>query len=878
MFLFLSGFFAVAQTTLQGTIIDDKGLPISATNIILKPENSQSIVAYGYSDENGKYELKTNKTGIFILSFSALNYETVSVTVVLDNETKAIEKNITLFYKSIELNEVIIESNRPITIKKDTIVFDAKSFSQGNEQVVEDLLKKIPGLTVDSDGTIKVGNQEVEKVMVDYDDFFEKGYKVLTKNMPSNPIEKVELLQHYSNNKHLKGIENSEKVALNLILKDDAKRQWFGNFQLGYGLASENRYELRSNLMNFGKKNKYYFLTNLNNIGEDATGDVNDLIYSFSMDEHVGDNQRNETLMSLDSYVPQLKQKRVNFNNAELLSLNSIFTISNKMKLKALIFVNQDENQFYRNSFQSFFANGTFFENTEDFILQKNTLIGFGKTDFNYDISKNKTLQVTSKFNTTKTKDRSDLLFNDDLLKERLTSKNQLIDEKVVFTNKLTNSKALLLSGRFITEKTPQEYQLNQFLYNNLFVSNANNVVQINENKMTFYGVEGFLLDRKKKGNLLEIKIGNQYRKDVLNSKFQLKEYEQLIDNPNDYQNQTTYGVNDLYVDVKYGFKRKRLNIIPQASLHQLFNNLENFDIKNTQAPFFINPKIGIEYEINKKNKVLASYTLNQTNASVLDVYNNYVHTGFRSFSKGTGTFNQLEASSALLNYTYGNWGDKFFASTFLLYSKNHDFFSTNSLIFQNYSQTEKIIIKDREFITINTTIDRYFKPISSNLKLLFGGSKSNYKNVVNNSNLREVKNNLINYGFELRSGFRGVFNYHIGSKWNYNEVKTTIANSFTNTISFLDLSFVINPKFNFQIQSERYYFGNLDSNNNEYYFMDLEGRYTVKENKLTFSISGNNLFNTEVFRSYSISDISTSRTEYRLQPRYVLLKMEFRF
>lgn len=59
---------------------------------------------------------------------------------------------------------------------------------------------------------------------------------------------------------------------------------------------------------------------------------------------------------------------------------------------------------------------------------------------------------------------------------------------------------------------------------------------------------------------------------------------------------------------------------------------------------------------------------------------------------------------------------------------------------------------------------------------------------------------------------------------------------------------------------------------------MDLEGRYTVKENKLTFSISGKNLFNTAVFRSYNISDISTSRTEYRLQPRYVLLKMEFRF
>ena len=66
-------------------------------------------------------------------------------------------------------------------------------------------------------------------------------------------------LQNYSNNKHLKGIENSEKVALNLTLKEDAKRIWFGNAFGGYGLVSENRYEFRANLMNFGKKSKHYF-------------------------------------------------------------------------------------------------------------------------------------------------------------------------------------------------------------------------------------------------------------------------------------------------------------------------------------------------------------------------------------------------------------------------------------------------------------------------------------------------------------------------------------------------------------------------------------------------------------------------------------------
>jgi len=212
------------------------------------------------------------------------------------------------------------------------------------------------------------------------------------------------------------------------------------------------------------------------------------------------------------------------------------------------------------------------------------------------------------------------------------------------------------------------------------------------------------------------------------------------------------------------------------------------------------------------------------------------------------------------------------------MYTKNHDFFSTNTLVSQNYSQSEAIIIENRDFLSISSNIDRFFKPISTNLKLTFDASKSNYKNIVNNSDLREIKSNSFNYGLELRSGFKGIFNYHIGSKWNYNEVKSTINNSFTDNMTFLDVSIIMNNKLNFQIQTERYYFGNLEKQNNKYYFMDVEARYTLKENKLTFSLSGNNLLNTKTFKNYNISDISISKTEYRLQQRYVLLKMEFRF
>ena len=870
--------FCFAQTIIEGYVIDSETSKGVFVSVVLKDENGK-IITYTNTKNEGYFELKTAIKGIFNLNVSSLSYKAQSKQIEIDNRLK-IKENFILKPKTTELKEVVIQSRRPITVKKDTIIFDAKSFLQGNEQVVEDLLKKIPGLNVLTDGTIKIGNQEVEKVMIDGDDFFEKGYKIVTKNMPVNPIDKVEVYQNYSNNKHLKGIENSEKVALNLTLKEDVKRIWFGNAFGGYGLVSENRYEFRANLMNFGKKSKHYFLTNLNNIGIDAVGDINHLIRPFRYDEpaSLGDNQSANSLLTLNYELPNLKKRRVNLNNAEMLSLNSIFKLSEKLKLKTLGFLNTDEIDFFRNSLQKFSVNNTTFTNTENFVGRKTQITGFGKVDLTYDISKTTTFEYTGKFNKTNEKNRSDLLFNNDLLNERLNANNQLFDQKLVYTNKFKDNKVFLLSGRYINEKTPQNYSVNQFIFSDLFSENANNAKQFSENKMQFAGIEAHLLDKKKNGDLLEIKLGNQLRIDNLDTHFELLENENNLAFPIGYQNNLIYTTNDLYLAAKYRFKLKNFTLLTQADAHQLFNQVENFYIKTIQNPFFIVPKIGLDWKINDKNKILTSYTYNTTNAGVLDVYSGFVQTGFRSFSKGLQEFNQLNSSSAILNYTYGSWGDKFFANTFILYSKNNDFFSTNSIIAQNYSQSEKIIIKDRELISISSSMDRYFKPIKSNLKINLGATKTNFKNIVNNSNLREVKNFNADYGFELRSGFRGFFNYHIGSKWNYNQVETTIKNRFTDNMSFLDLSFMFSDKFNIQLQSERYFFGNLDKDNNKYYFLEVEARYVIKENKLTFFLSGNNLSNTETFRNYSISDINISQTEYRLMPRYVLLKMEYRF
>src|SRR5690606_1138082 len=191
------------------------------------------------------------------------------------------------------LEDLVIEIDNPIKLRGDTLIYDAKAFSTGREVVVEDLLKNIPGITVEKDGKIKFEDTEIEKVMVEGDDFFNRGYSILTKNMPNKPLDKVQVLRNYSNNKLLKGVEESNRVALNLTIDDEYKDKimrsivdlnsialimtirykyqdlWLGDIAAGYGLVSDNRYEVSGNLMNFSKKYKNFLSYGLNNVGDD---------------------------------------------------------------------------------------------------------------------------------------------------------------------------------------------------------------------------------------------------------------------------------------------------------------------------------------------------------------------------------------------------------------------------------------------------------------------------------------------------------------------------------------------------------------------------------------------------------------------------------
>jgi len=268
--LFLSFTTAFAQqTTLQGNLVNEDGNPmLFATAVLLNPVDS-TMAYYGVSDEDGHFLIKNIKKGTYILQTGFMGYQSYFKKIDYPLPSGGDDLGLIIMQPKIEtLNEVQVNAYRiPILIKKDTIEYIASAFKTKTDGVVEELLKKLPGIEVDRAGNIKAHGENVQRVMVDGKEFFSSDPKVATKNLPANAIDKVQVYNKKSDETELSGIEDgSYSKTINLVLKDGNKTAYFGDVTAGYG--TDERYQAGGKLFRFTRKNQFASLGMLNNINK----------------------------------------------------------------------------------------------------------------------------------------------------------------------------------------------------------------------------------------------------------------------------------------------------------------------------------------------------------------------------------------------------------------------------------------------------------------------------------------------------------------------------------------------------------------------------------------------------------------------------------
>lgn len=224
--VFLFSIFSFSQSTfvLKGKIIDkNTSIPLESATIYIKSAIDSTLIDYTISDKNGNFSFKTKKieTGV-LFKISYIGYKDYSekiekITADKDFGSIRLEENVS------DLKEVVIQSEAPpVTIKNDTLEFNASSFKVRPDANVEALLKQLPGVEIDEEGKITVNGKEVNNILVNGKPFFGKDGKIATQNLPAEIIDKVQVVDTKTKEEELSGQNaTSDEKTINLTIQED---------------------------------------------------------------------------------------------------------------------------------------------------------------------------------------------------------------------------------------------------------------------------------------------------------------------------------------------------------------------------------------------------------------------------------------------------------------------------------------------------------------------------------------------------------------------------------------------------------------------------------------------------------------------------------
>jgi hypothetical protein len=281
---------ALAQKiSIKGQVLDGDDNPLpSATVILLNPADS-SLVNFGASKADGSFELKNVNRGEYMLRVTFVGHKTFSYRVSPAADQAVVDIGIAKMEEAkTELDEVVVQAEKaPVVIKGDTIEFNATSFKTNQNDNVEELLKKLPGVEVENDGTIKAQGEEVKKVTVDGREFFGRDPKLATRNLPADAVEKVQVFDKKSDQAEFTGIDDGQREkTINLELKEEKRNGVFGSLMGGYG--TDNRYTGKASLNRFKKGQQLSFIGQGNNINEQGFSIGDYLNYSGGINSGCG--------------------------------------------------------------------------------------------------------------------------------------------------------------------------------------------------------------------------------------------------------------------------------------------------------------------------------------------------------------------------------------------------------------------------------------------------------------------------------------------------------------------------------------------------------------------------------------------------------------
>jgi hypothetical protein len=266
---------AQSSGQIHGAVLDSaSGKPLREISVSLLAARDSSYINFSITDGDGRYTLRGLRPGRYLVLVNALGYRPEQHPVELTAAKPSVEMPVLRpRVESRQLGEVVVTHERaPVSISGDTLAFNARAFKTQPNAAVEALLKKLPGVEVARDGSIRAQGQDVSRVLVDGKPFFGDDPRMATRNLPASIIDNVQLYDQQSDQAAFSGIDNGDRQrTINLVTRRDKRKGYFGNN--GVGAGTEGRYQGRLGLNRFNNGRQMSLLAQADNVNQQGFAD-----------------------------------------------------------------------------------------------------------------------------------------------------------------------------------------------------------------------------------------------------------------------------------------------------------------------------------------------------------------------------------------------------------------------------------------------------------------------------------------------------------------------------------------------------------------------------------------------------------------------------
>ena len=897
LLLIIVSYTAISQNIrLEGIVTDNSKIGLEMANVMAVNQKTKAMDGYSITNDKGKFQLSLKPNTPYIIKVSYIGYATYEekLTTGAENTTKIIT-----LVEGMELDGVEIVREMPVSIKGDTIVYNADSFKTGTERKLEDVLKKLPGVEVNADGEVEVEGKKVQKLMIDGKDFFDGDTKLGVKNIPADAIDKIQVLRNYNENSILKGVENNQdNIAMNIKLKSGKKNFWFGDMTAGIGVGhSEERYNVNPKLFYYSPKYSINLITNFNNIGELPLTAQDYFKFTGGFRNMMGKGGSSFNVNSNGLGISLLRNNRAKEIETNFGAFNFSYNPTKEWTLSGFGIFSKS-------------LTDTETVSTTNFLLPNSDAIA--STENRSEIGRQENKLGLMKFSSSY-KPNTNLQFDYDILTKlsKQDEASSLFRETVVMNN--SNSESIF------TDKKQEPISVNQNL-SLYYTATPKNIIAVEmqhlfQEEDPFYNANlasqpfaflGYIpgqtrndinQERFVKTNKLDTKIdyyymvtpksninvtlGNTYSFQNFNSSiFQVLDNETVnpLTNPENY-NDVNYKFNDAFVGLHYKILTGKFTFTPGVSIHnyQLNNSQKGTDYKasfNRILPDFL-----AIYQIKKSASLTYNFAFTNNFTDINQLAEGYVFNNYNSLSSGNRA---LENS---IQQTHS-----------LFYRKFNMFNFENIVASVNYSRSMDAVKTKASFDNVNQTSSPYNSAFADENITGYGSyGRSflrNYKASLNarlnwskyNNIRRDFQTNLEtlfttesftqNYSLKASTNYKNLPNLELGYGITIREYD---GNTFYTDSPSAKLDYFFLESFSFVAEYEYNHYQNKDKSvNNEYDFLSASMIYQKKDSKWEYKVSATNLLNTTSLNDDSFSQFSTRTSQYTVQPRYIIFSLKY--